>query len=305
MLIFIVFFNFIFVITKICMHENAAEILMPIHSACLAHLTGTEHRELYQAMVCGSKVHNLSISEPLKALGLYTILSSSGSHLLFFEHCIRSIIWRIEENSQRNYRIFFWPMAILFATINLFNAIVVRATLLLLLRDCNRALKLNWTETQLITTAGLCSMPFCRGPTQVSGLLVGWSASLALAAFGRKRGVGRLNRQLRLYLLLVPVLIPFSVPHPLAIIAQLLLVPAVGIALMGASLTLVVTPRAGPIVDAAVTVAKKALLLISANFPEGLTPLHLPLGVLAAYVGALTLWTWNLERSATCDSSLS
>jgi hypothetical protein len=318
MLIFIVFFNFLFGVVSIIallLFEDSAEILMPIHDACRNHLTGHEQTLLYQAVICGVKYTPPNILDPLHRVGMGMILTSGGSHLLFLEICLRSVVNFFDEKghfARPNRRLIFWitwVAVVFFALMNLLNPILVRVAIKMFLRDLNFALKLGWTRVQVVTAAGICALPFCSSRGAINGLLVGWIASLAVTGFYLpQRDTSLWHRplfQIRVYLLLIPALIPFSIPHPFSIFAHILLFPVAGITLMFCSLSVALVPSVSPLIDS--IISGLVLLLEKAGpfFPIGLSPQPLPLIFLVSYLIILTLWAWHLERSQACPFSFS
>jgi len=310
MLIFIVIFNFLIGLISILanlMLENSAEFLMPIHNACRNHLTGYEHTLLYQAVLCGAKYTPPNIITSLHRVGMGMILTSGGSHLLSLEICLQGVVTYKEHIARPYQRFILWMTVILFALINLLNPILMRVAIKMLLRELNFILKLGWTRVQVVTASGLCALPFCNSRGAVNGLLVGWIASLAVSGFYLpQRGRSLWPRpllQIRVYLLLIPVLIPFSVPHPFSILVHIVLFPAAGIMLMLCSLCVALVPPLAPVIDSVISGLVLLLEMAGPFLPMGLSPHPIPLIFLVTYLVALTCSAWHLERQQTWPPS--
>ncbi len=312
MLIFIVFFNFLFAIISVSaflMLENSADFLLPIHNACRSHLTGYEHALLYQALMCGAKYTDPNITDPLHRIGMGMILTSTGSHLLFLEICLHSVVTLKKHAARPHRRILVWLAMTFFALVNLLNPILMRVALKMLLRDLNFNLKLGWTRVQTVTAAGLCALPFCLSDGAINGLLVGWIASLAATGFFQPQREHNLWQrplfQLRVYLLILPALIPYSVPHPVSLLAHIFLFPAAGIILMACALSLTLIPALSPLIDSIISGLFFLLAKTAPYFPLGTSPHPVPMLFLVAYLSTLTIWAWQLERPPKCTRSLS
>lgn len=85
-----ILFFFLIALMKSTSLPEAFHILGVKMQFFCAHLApNSKHLELYNALVCGTAVHNFSVVETFRATGLIHILVVSGSHLTWVEQMLR------------------------------------------------------------------------------------------------------------------------------------------------------------------------------------------------------------------------
>jgi hypothetical protein len=162
-----------------------------------------------------------------------------------------------------------------------------------------------------VVISGFVSFNFCPTNAKINSLLLSTLAALAIHGFStasfstelkdhRESWLsilgGALAMNLRVYLLLAPLLLPLCLPHPTSVICNLLLGPVLGTILFPASMASFVIPPLTTLVD---HVWKVTLLLVQyfeRIIPTSLTAIDLSLSLRAAYVALVVLLCLYWER---------
>lgn len=307
-MILLIFFAFATFFASTIMHINFAEFSLPFHKACLALLNTENHASEYQTVMCASPKSYLPHIDQLQHSGLGFMLSSAGAHLLFFD-------WLFGKLNQKNLKLspLIFCFLLILALMTNFNVVHVRAFLSFWITRMVAKLNLGWTRTQVVTTAGLTSLPFCftqsSGQGSLLGLLLSWTAAESMAlGFGQYTGLElswsghRLIRrlldslwlQIRLYILLIPSLltIAHSVPHPISILLVTITFPFLSHLLFIASFSVLIwqpTEMVGNFIWDKFGLVVSSLSNI---MPSSFEPCSIPTGVLTAYLVILTAIGW-------------
>jgi len=292
-------------VTSLMFHADVpiivAKISLPFHQACLAFSPVSNHMDAYQAIVCGANLPPGDLANSLRQAGLLHLIVVSGSHLLLLEHVL---IFQANKFKLLNSLIFFVLLGFVLTTRD--EPPAVRAFISLLLRSANHSFKLGWSDLQIMTLSGFVSLTFCLDWGRTHSLLLSWGASLSLGAFSTftppfHKAFSRQNlsslklklqlqlkktalRQIAIYLLLFPLLIPFSAPHPVSILCNLLFTPILNAVLFPMSLLAFAFRCLRPIVDHLWNIVCYMLLEIAPLLPDGLEDLPIPVGWLWSYL---------------------
>lgn len=283
---------------------------MPFHEACLKSVTHDRFAHLHQLVLCGkASRHSLEAAKALDALerlGLITAVSSGSFHLTAIQRTwmpngrpgARSrITWN--RTFHEASRILLWSAMGLFCLCRLCQASTMRALFVLILRRINGYFRLSWRGSQILTWSGILSLPFClfqRHPLAgLSGLLVGWAASLA-AALAHEKNQSVSIFQTKFYLLLLPAIASFSIPSPVAVFAQAICYPYLGLFLLSSAICVALAPNAGALIDPILSQLLKFIDVFGRSLPEPMLLSNLPLAFAGLYVAGLSFHLARREQ---------
>lgn len=277
--------------------QKMADIAAPFHRACYSFAPHTTEIDQYRAIVCGTPLGFSSFRDELRQTGLIHLLVVSGSHVAFLETVL--------VNASRHFPLIRHTiplLLLLFALVNLLEAVVMRALFSLFLRRVNERFHLSWGEVQILFMAGLLAMGFCKGKYSLLSLCLSWLLSLALLNLDSPVQPKRepthaesLIKNARAYLFVAPGLLPFSLPHPASILCNFVFAPVMGFALFPASLLAFFIPGFTTVSDRLWRIVKEVVRFIASYVPPGLERCEIPLTVLLAYVAALSFFAWRKE----------
>lgn len=269
--------------------QKMADFAAPFHQACHRLAPQTTETENYRAVVCGTSLSQSSFRDELRQTGLIHLMVVSGSHVAFLETVLVNASRRCSL-IRRMIPIFL----LLFALVNLLEAVVMRALFSLFFRRLNERLHLSWSDVQILCLAGLLSLGFCKGKSSLLSLCLSWLLSLALLNLNSSKSNSFLEN-VRAYLFIAPGLLPFSLPHPLSILCNFVFAPIIGFALFPTSLLAFFIPGFATVSDCLWRIVKEIVHFIASYVPQGLERCEVPLVVLLIYVATLTLIAWQKE----------
>lgn len=277
------------------MLEKLANISMPFHQACMHLAPQGRYQDAYQAIVCGAPLPESLFRGQLEHTGLYFLIASTATHLLFVESWLR---WCLEKRRWAWAPVF--GAAFLLTLVSSCSAPSLRACTGLILGRMVSWLKLGWSRTQVITAAGLTAAVFCPSRASMLGLILSWAASLAVGGLSGPPNSSRhwwqsLGGQVRIYAFLVPPLLPIAVPHPFSILAAFVCFPTVATFLFSLSLIAVAIPGTSRFIDWQWDAFQLLIAKLAALMPPGLQPLPVPVALLFIYLALLTACAWRTE----------
>lgn len=217
------------------------ELAQPAHEICLGLVPASKHAALYAAMVCGERLPSTEFKQQLISLGVIHLLVVSGSHLIFLEQLAKNLTERFQSGRSAVFIIL-----VLFTLSASLQAPAVRALIAWTLNGLNRRLQLCWTPLQLITIAGAMSLPFAVALDQVFSLQLSWAAALGLAAWSSngKNGFTQLLAQnSAVFVLMVPLMLTLTLPHPFSILVNVAIGSLVGTILFPVSLAVLMLSK--------------------------------------------------------------
>lgn len=277
-----------------------ADFAAPIHRACQALAPQSAESENYRAIVCGSPLKVSDFKTGLARSGLLHLIVVSGSHLIALEALLSA--------SSRRYP---WlnrlliPVLLVFTAANRFEPVVIRALAYWIFSRLNERWNLFWRKTFLVSIAGLFAFAFCENHFQVLGLLMSWTCSLTVAVLALNftrtgnptKSVNAIFlRHCMIYLLIAPVMIQVSVPHPLSILTNLALAPFFGAFLFPVSLAALAIPWLSELTDWIWRFTEALIQTVAAFIPEGAQKTPVSLHWLALYLVFLTAVAWREEH---------
>jgi hypothetical protein len=293
-LVFLIFFNCAAIIITHWAPEKYADFSMPFHQACLTLAPQAVHHASYSAVICGESSRNVTMHSELESSGLLFFLASAGTHLL----CVEWLIVRTK-HPQRLPWACMAASLVVFTLLSGFNATAVRALASLAFSRLQMLLNLSWTRSQILTAAGSCALWFCNSRGSLLGLALSWTAALAFGLSVRRQQIPVLLRhtwnQLRLYVLLIPPLLPISVPSPATILVVAVFFPWLAISLFLISLGSFFLPSTTLLAEPLWCLVDQLALFLARLIPSGLQPCAIPLWTIVLYVALLTACAWWRE----------
>jgi predicted membrane metal-binding protein len=257
------------------LHNISADLSLMFHTTCLRFSPVGPWQPLYSATVCGSNLKSAEFVFYLKKFGLLHLIVVSGAHLLFLERLMSLVKLRS--------KLLIYPILVLFSLISLFQPPIVRGLLGLALSDINVRFRLFWSPAQIVFLSGLMSWLLFPSWIESISFLLSWSCSLALCLVSDTKGI---KREVIIYCFISLFLLPLQTPHPISILMNLLVAPAIGFILFPASLVAFVCPPLVMVTDSLWSVLFSSLELMNPHI-DGLS-LHHPTPLLTLW---LLLWS--------------
>jgi len=192
-----------------------------LHQFCIDRLSSTDSEsELYKALICGVKLtHNSDWYQISKSLGLLHLFVISGAHLVFITGHIKKILKILGLSKRLLPYILF-----LFTWMNHLQPPILRAWISSLVNIVTKKYHLNWPPIyNLLVTGAFTLLSFPRFHNSLS-FYFSWTAALIVSQY---RHLPPLERQIRIYLFLLPLLLPLYTPHPITILCNLLIAPII------------------------------------------------------------------------------
>ncbi|MDZ4081926.1 MAG: ComEC/Rec2 family competence protein [Bdellovibrionales bacterium] len=236
-----------------------AKFTRPIHQQCLKYTplsnsgdvrkeARNEIREVHQALVCG---RNLKPSESLKNwkdLGLIHILVVSGGHLTILAKSLLAFLLLLPSllklsvtrltTTVRVAKVLVFIAITLLALANQFEPPVLRAWLDHILRPALKKYGWQTTEGSFVTT--WLALPAVSDESDMISLGLSFFASVVVESASERHYEHPLllavTLQTYLWWALLPFLLPFGLPHPIATLTNVILAPLLGAVLIPAAL---------------------------------------------------------------------
>lgn len=313
MLIFLIIFHFVSSLEQTLKIPQLSEIAAPIHRACWQLSPISRERDNYTTIICGKADSNAPTDSARR-----TQLNNTGLlHLMIFSaaqvSAVEAIILTFEKRSKSRRWSFvtssmWWYLLFLVGCFLLLSSMAVRLIrifLLMIIRRTSQRLQLRWSTVQVITVAGLCTFPFCRNTANLVALSTGWIASLAtvncrkgpldktsseFSVVTEPRGIKEHAQfLLKMYLTLIPALLPYSVPHPLSIVVNLVASPVFILLALPSALLGYALPFFLPVTDFIFRLFDETIGAASEWMPAGLAPLQISVVALGLYIAFLTI----------------
>lgn len=258
------------------------ELSLPFHEMCLQLAPSSHHQLLYSALVCGSNLQNDSFSEALRSTSLLHIAIVSGSHLVLLESILR---WLLPKQLSQFKSIFF--LLLIFCLMTAWQPPAVRSLLTLLLQKLNQNYRLNWNGLQLTFFAGISTWCFFPQWYFSYSFLLSWGASLALCLVPQVAQL-KFHQQwqvhLSVYVLLMPLLIPFGGSHPFSVLCNWWIGPLFSFLLFPLSLVAFLIPPLTLVTDFMWSLSVQFISFIGAYVPQPDLSVETPISLLWFYL---------------------
>lgn len=236
-----------------------AKFTRPIHQQCLKYTplsnsndvrkdTRNEIREVHQALVCGRSLKPSESLKNWKDLGLIHILVVSGGHLTILAKTSLALLLLIPSllklsvtrrtTSVRIAKTLVFLAITLLALANQFEPPVLRAWLDHILRPTLKKYGWQTTEGSFVTT--WLALPAISDESDLISLGLSFFASVVVESASERHHEHPLllavTLQTYLWWALLPFILPFGVPHPIATLTNVILAPLLGAVLIPAAL---------------------------------------------------------------------
>lgn len=244
-----------------------------LHQSCLNFTPESSYSEIYASLVCGKSLVSHEFSQNLKNLGIYHVIVVSGSHLIFLSVLIEKLFyWQ----RLRKLRYAAFPILLLYSLATGAEPPVIRALISISINRLQEQKKLFWNQSEVIFISLLICLCMSQSWQTSYSLLLSYVASLILSLVGDKNA---LSKNLWIYILILPFLLPLSAPSPLSFLTNMTLTPFIGAVLFPLSFLSFVIPYFHHLVD---PLWKIFLGLCSIVGPElsNLNPIAIPLNIL-------------------------
>ena len=234
LVLFLIFFNLV----KVDLSDSFTGVVTYLNNACLSLVPDSEYGEVYEAIGCGKRISNIGLRQVLATTGLVHIFVVSGTHLSFFGKLLRRL------------KIPNFLEIILMAMYSMatsFNPPVVRAFLSFLFKKLNKRFCLAWPKDVLVWHVSfLCLIIFNQWFDSFSFLL-SWSAALGISFSAKSKNL--LVKNVCIYLVMFPVLMNISTPHPMVILINTVMLPIFGLVFFPLTLLTLALNFISPVTD--------------------------------------------------------
>jgi hypothetical protein len=224
-----------------------AYIADPIHEHCLkstpnfiSNASVDSVRRVQQALVCGRNLNDRNNEfQAWRELGLVHILVVSGGHLsilvFFVQGIAQSLLLITAPRVPISWKRGFLHVLILsfmtwLVAANHFAPPVLRAWIDFLIRKPLRQIGYQGQESSFIST--WLTLPTISGQSDLLSLSLSFFASVLIEFVGnrlhRRPWLAAFTLQAALWWILLPLLLPLGLPHPLATLSNLLVAPLLG-----------------------------------------------------------------------------
>jgi|GEM_PF-1292254 ComEC/Rec2-related protein len=236
------------------------------------------------SLICGEKITDQDLAQNLSESSLIHLFVISGSHLLLLDELLSILSFPLFVRS--------WIL-LSYTLVAGWQPPVVRALFGWGLRKFPTFQSLHLPTDLVVLFTGLFTLALFPDWIESKSLLMSWCASLALTVPGTFKVRGSLNKillmQICIFIFMIPCLWGFGSLHPLGLLFNLLLGPAVGFLLIPLGALAIVAPSTGFLFSGVLTAFNELM--------RGLTdPIVLPKGE-ALSVEMLWLWVIALHCS--------
>lgn len=209
-----------------------------LNQLCLDWAPKSQHREVYQALVCAHPIKTHASQFLFKELGAIHILVVSGAHLYFLETLIKKV------SGHHGPPWIYNLVLLLFVAICQWKAPILRAFLFMQINHINKRRALSLPHHyRLFLSVFLCLV---LNPTwiQSPSLPLSW-----LACLGLSLGRHSFSQSFLIYLFVSPIIAPMGLPSAWSILINAFITPIIGLALFPLSLFCFLIPHLHQWVD--------------------------------------------------------
>lgn len=273
--------------------DFCANLVEPFHALCSQMAPSSEFHAAYSALVCGSNLPPSQLRESLQTTSLLHLAIVSGSHLLLLESMAEKIL---RKSPHKNSIIA--TMLFIYSLLTGWQAPAIRAVVGRWLNQLALRFHLHWSPLQTTWYTGWLTWALFPAWSQSFSLLLSWAASLSLAMASQFNTDGFRQEwkiHLLVYLSLVPLLLPFSPPHPFSILCNWLIGPLLGVLLFPLSLLAFLIPAVTPLCDMIWQISADIVIWASQWTPANSTKVQTPILLLWSYLLILNILAMTVE----------
>lgn len=228
-------------ISEVDLLIGISDLVKSLHLQCLKFTPASLYHHTYSALVCGSNLRGGEFQQNLKNLGIYHMMIISGSHLVFISMIIE-LFFNLPIFAKENLKGFkaaAFTLIIIYSLATGFEAPVVRALLGMGLNSLQQRKKLFWSQNEVIFISVLVCLAFFAPWRNSYSLLLSFVASISLNLCSRN---GSLLKNIKIYFLILPFLLPLAAPGFFSILSNMVLSPIIGFVLFPLSFLSYVIP---------------------------------------------------------------
>lgn len=227
------------------LHDFASAISQNFHKKCIGIISEeSRHRSSLSSLVCGEKITDENLKTNLSRTSLIHIFVISGSHLILLDQLLS--ILRIPVYLRFLFLLFY-------SLIAGWEAPAVRALLGLGLRQAFKFKKLYFPADLMVLLTGFTCLILFPTWWQSLSFLMSWCAALALTTPGIFRVRNSLHQmlysQFAIYFFMLAPLWGLGSLHPLSVLYNLFLAPAVSFVLLPLSFLTIPVSALVPVFD--------------------------------------------------------
>ncbi|MGE5086514.1 MAG: ComEC/Rec2 family competence protein [Bacillota bacterium] len=239
--------------------KNTSELSQSFQQKCSNSISPqTENPHVMASLICGEKLTDEILKQNLVKTSLIHIFVISGSHLILLDELLS--ILKI-------------PVLLRFLLLGFYSLVVgwqppaVRALVALGVRLGFKKMRWNFPPDLLALIAGLITLTLFREWWQSNSLLMSWCAALALCWAPllriKNRFAAMLLSQLAIYLFMIAPLWGFGSLHPLSLLFNVCLGPAVSFILLPSAAISMVIPALSFLFDSSLSLFSKLIAVMA------------------------------------------
>lgn len=238
---------------------------IPLHEICRQFSPHGPWRPAYEALVCGASLPASEFSLALQRTSLLHLAIVSGSHLVLLE----VILLRLLPGRLKLTSVVFLLLT-LYALFSGWQPPAVRALASVFIQALSVRHKFFWTPLQTTWLSGLLTASLFPSWIHSFSFLLSWGAALGLSLLPTSPSSFAQSWKTHsiVFITLFPLLLPLTPPHPLTVLCNWLVGPALGILLFPMSLACFALPFLTPWVDYVWLAVDQVLQIISPFVPE-------------------------------------
>lgn len=274
---------------------SISDLTNSLHSQCLKFTPESFFAEIYEALVCGKNLSSTIFTQDLKNLGIYHIVIVSGAHLIFLSVIIEKLL---SVANFKNLKVITIPLLTIYAFTTGAEPPVIRALISILIHEYQERKKLFWNQHEVIFISVLLCLLLCDPWKTSYSLLLSYAASTVITLIDSKNSF---LKNLWIYILILPFLLPLSAPSPLSFLSNMILTPIIATVLFPLSFASYFIPYLYILVD---QLWKIFFMICSSISPEfqSLNPIDIPLSYL--WIGAVLLNFYGIIKDKRCFHDL-
>lgn len=276
-------------ISEVDLFVGISDLTNSLHIQCLNFTPHSLYSNIYAALVCGKDLDGTELTQSLKNLGIYHVIIVSGSHLVFLSSLIEIFF---STPHLKKLRFVAFPILLFYSLATGFEPPVVRALASIGISALQKKNKLFWNQNEVIFISVLICLALFDPWKKSYSLLLSYVASITLSLSSRNNS---LLKNLKIYLLILPFLLPLSAPSPLSFLTNMTLSPIIGLILFPLSFLTYIIPYLYVLVD---PLWKLFLFVCTKLGPElqSLDKISIPLTVLWTMAISINFYGMWIEK---------
>ena len=207
-----------------------------LNKACLNLSPLSEFRDLYQSMVCGSKISHIQFKHSIKALGLIHLFIISGAHM--------RVIFIGSNKLFKNRSIYTFFVLLLYLIVGQFQISALRAFIYLTIKQLNSQYKLYWNQWDILLMSILFCLSYDLSTWASLSLILSWLACLAILY-----GDTIIKKSFYCFIFIFPVCSSFYPLSPITILINSTIGPLIATFIFPACILSFIIPQLTDLID--------------------------------------------------------